>query len=231
MGYVPDAPLPRPKQQLLRFEIDYPKHLEFLKLENPGIFNDTQYLKMRPTWHSGAMAEVVQVVAGFGRQDFDALPENEIERAMFRLPETLLQQVNAELKGFRLPVYSGFVPISGQFQYSYIARECHGVAFGADGMAWLLRLNSQGVYAMPLPLIPATTTKAFRDYVASVGDDELLHLIERFGGVPSGEAFPSGNDLLVWERAGAVVKICETDFFQYSPVYDAGGFSFNSRGD
>ncbi|ULJ66640.1 hypothetical protein [Wielerella bovis] len=231
VGYAADVALPSKEQQLLRFEVDYPLHLAHLKLKYSGIYHDTQYFKMRPTWYSGAMEEVVQAVLGFGRQDFDALPDNKLERAVFSLPENVLQQVNDELRGFRLPAYSGFVAESGQLQYGYVARECEGVGFGVDGMAWLLRLNSWGVFAMPLPLIPATTTRAFRVYMEEVGDVEVLHLLNRFGGVPSGETFPKDADFSVWQRAGVIVKICDSDFFQFSPMYEAGGFAFNSRGD
>lgn len=240
-------PLPSKKQQLLRFEIDYPKQLEHLKLKRTGIYRDTQYFKMRPSWHSGAICEVVQAVAGFGRQYIpppknksgsgqdseqreDELPDDPIERAQMVLPDDIAQKIEHELKGFRLPAYTGFVPENGQFQYSYIARECDGVGFGVDGMAWLLKIHASGVFAMPLPLIPATTTIAFREYMEEVGDIEILHLLNRFGGLPSGETFPKDNDLAVWQRAGVVIKICDSDFFQYSPMFDAGGFSFNLQG-
>lgn len=232
VGYAPHDKLPLPDkvQQLQRFEIDYPKQLEHLKLKYSGIFRDTQYFKFRPSWHSGAMCEVVQAVAGFGRQDFENLPENGVERATFALPKNVQAKIEHELKGFRLPAYSGLVVESGQFQYGYVARECEGVGFGADGMAWLVRLNARGVFAMPLPLIPATTTTAFRAYIEEVGDVEVLHLLDRFGGMPSGETFPQDDDFAVWERAGVIVKIGESDFFDFSPMFDAGGFSFNSRG-
>jgi len=52
---------------------------------------------------------------------------------------------------------------------------------------------------MPLPLIPATTTKTFRSWMGaeedwSVDDPEITAILERFGGIPSGETMPRGDD-------------------------------------
>ena len=63
---------------------------------------------------------------------------------------------------------------------------------------------------MPLPLVPATTTEAFREYIEEVADEEILKILDRFGGMPSGESFPVGQDFQAWRRAGVVIKVCDT---------------------
>lgn len=231
VAYQPDPktrPLPPKRAALRRFEIAYPLHLRHLALKNAGIFSDTQYFKMRPGWHSGTMAEVVQTVAGYGRQDFAELPDKGLERAVMVLPDKVASKVRAEMGKARLPAYTGFPNAAGQLAYSYVHGLTDAVGFDAERGAWLLRVGRNGVFAMPLPLIPATATQAFRRYVEQVGDSELLYLLDRFGGMPSGETFPQGADFEAWRRAGCIIKICDcADFYNFSPMYEAGGWSFN----
>jgi hypothetical protein len=42
---------------------------------------------------------------------------------------------------------------------------------------------------MPLPMIPATMTSEFKEYIEQVDDQELIKIVDRFGGLPSGETF------------------------------------------
>ena len=227
-GYKPDR-LPDKKQVLQRFVVELPDHLGHLRAANTGIYTQTQYWRMRPTWHSGSMAAVVQCAAGFGRLDFERLPENAIERAELVLPDGVLEAALAELGDVRLPGYLGTPPESGQLQYRYTAAETDAVAFDRNNVPWLLRVSAVGVLVMPLPLIPVSVTQAFRDFAEQAGDGELLYLLDRFGGIPSGETFPTNTD--AWIRAGVVVRLGNAaDFYRYTPVYDACGWSFNSRG-
>lgn len=85
---------------------------------------------------------------------------------------------------------------------------------------------------MPLPLIPATTTGAFKAYVQEQGDDELQWVIDRFGGLPSGEGFPKySRDFEAWRRAGVIIKVCGPgDFYNHFMYSTALGWSFNERG-
>lgn len=232
IGYREDEDLPPKDVALQRFRIDYQDRFAYFRPEYSGIYMFTQYVKHRPTWYSGAMAEVAQVVGGYGRQVLADLPDDPIERARMRVPERYMREIRREVAGLRLPGYTGFPDREGQFQYTYQHGEGNAVCFDNSGKPWLLRINARGVFAMPLPLVPATTAAAFREYVEDVGDSELLKVLERFGGLPSGETFPEDEqDFEAWRRAGVFIKVCDcADFYTREAFYAAGGWSFNSRG-
>ena len=219
-------------QNLKRFAIEYsPRHAELApKYETSLLF--TQYAALRSSWFSGAMATVVQVSGGFGKQDLKSLPDTPVERAQMVLPPKVADKVSRQLGNVRLPGYTGLPPESGQIQFDYKFQETHGVCFGSDSKPWLVRVNTRGVYAMPLPLVPATTTEAFRAYVEEVGDSELLWLLNRFGGMPSGEGFPVGAGAFeAWRRAGVIIKITDVDDFYGCLAYSSAcGWAFSSTG-
>ena len=85
---------------------------------------------------------------------------------------------------------------------------------------------------MPLPIIPATATAAFRDYMEEVGDQEIIAILDRFGGMPTGESFPlRENEFEAWRRAGVIIKVCDSaDFYDHIMYASACGWSFNLRG-
>lgn len=218
---------------LKRFKIEYAPEFYYFKPEYTGIYTFTQYVKQKPTWYSGAMAEVIQIVGGYGIQSLKALPEDsKEEQAQVKIPEEYLTRIIDELGGLRrLPGYTGYPDAEGFFKYDYKANLCHVVSFDRKNHPWLIQINGLGVYAMPLPMIPATQTQAYREYIESVQDEEILKILDRFGGLPSGEEFPKGNDFHAWKRAGAVIKVCDTsDFYQFSSMYLACGWSVNSKG-
>lgn len=220
---------------LMRFRIDYNNTFFEFKLERSGVALKTQYDQQRATWYSGAMSEVVQIVGGYGRQDFANLPNekvNPFERARLNLPKEWLDKVNDELLGLRLPAYTGIPPNDGAFQFDYRFNKTNAVGFDDSGLPWLLQIGSNGVWAMPLPIVPATRTIAFRRYMELVDDKEMLAIIYRFGGMPSGESFPTGKSFESWRRAGAVIKVCDTsDFYSHIAYSSACGWSINSSGN
>lgn len=234
-GYDNDRFSGVPKElELKRFVVELgPRFFELMPYPPPLDWVITQYDSLRPTWYSGAMAEVVQIVGGYGRQDIDKLPKDQYERARMSIPSRVQERMTREAGNVRLPGYLGVIPEDGQVRYDYKFNETNGVGFDSKGHPWLLRVSTAGVYAMPLPLIPITTTKAFKEYVTEKEDDELLWALERFGGLPSGESFPAhSEDFEAWRRAGAIVKVCDAgDFYQHAMYGSAVGWSFNSRGD
>lgn len=218
-------------QQLQRFAIDYSDlHAEFRPEASSFLF--TQYAQLRPTWFSGLMAAVVGIVGGYGRQDLRSLPDNEVERATLKLPAALRDRIEREIAGRVLPGYLGRPPQNGQIQFDYKFARTHGVGKDSDGKPWLLRVDTRGVYAMPLPVVPGTGTAAFRQYIERVGDPELLWVLDTFGAMPSGESFPSQiEDFEAWRRAGVIIKVCgAADFYGQLAYSSAIGWSFDLRG-
>ena len=231
IDYSGSESLPPKEVALQRFRIEYDDKFRYFEPQYKGIRTFTQYHKLRATWYSGAMSEVVQIIGGYGRQDNDELPDKPIERKRFKLPARILKSVRAYTANQRLPAYNGIPQFEGKVKYEYGHRLTNAVSFDSAGKPWLLQINSDGVYAMPLPMIPATTAPVFESYIREVADDELIHIIERFGGLPSGETFPVGNDFQAWYRAGVIIKVCDTsDFYTHSAFYMGCGWSFNSNG-
>lgn len=229
--YSGSEALPPKEVALHRFRIEYADKFKYFEPRYKGIRTFTQYHKLRATWYSGAMSEVVQIIGGYGRQDSDDLPDEDIERNRFKLPARVNKSVRAYIANQRLPAYNGVPDFEGKYKYEYTHRLTNAVSFDDAGKPWLLQIDPRGVYAMPLPLIPATTAPAFLSYLREVADDELIHIVERFGGMPSGEIFPTGDDFQAWYRAGVIIKVCDTsDFYKHSPFYLACGWSFNSDG-
>ena len=230
-GYRPDG-WPIKQQKLQRFVVGYAPAFRYFEAgASPGR-TITQYARQRPTWYSGAMAEVMQVVGGYGNQNLGGLPNSPVERAVMEVPRKYLKRLRSELKKVVLPGYTGFPNEEGQFQYDYKHTKTHAVSFDGEGSPWLVQISSKGVFAMPLPMVPATTTKAFADLVKDKGDTELEALVERFGGMPSGESFPTREaDFEAWRRAGVIIKVCDcADFYEHQAFYMACGWAFNSQG-
>ncbi|WP_395146961.1 hypothetical protein ACF3N0_08700 [Moraxella atlantae] len=222
-GYAPNK-LPAKDIELLRFTIGE---------EDPttGRFA-SQYQTLYPSMFSGAMAEVVQIVMGYGRQDISNLPNNPLERAMLTIPKAVQDKIAEEI-GTRQPlIENGYPQIDGKVVYDYRFNHTHAVAFDADNQPWLIKIDRGGVWAMPLPRILATTTQAFRAYIDEVGDDELLAILDRFGGMPSGESFPTDSTFDAWVKAGVIVKVSDVaDFYQHIAYSTAVGWSLNLQGD
>lgn len=225
--------LPPEQVNLQRFNIEYaPAFSEFMP-PDPGALTHTQYVAQRPTWYSGAMAEVMQVVGGYGRQALGDLPDDPVERARLEIPHPVMRKIQEQIGvNVRLPGYTGLPDKNGQFQYDYKFNSTDGVSFDIANRPWLVRIKPGGVWAMPLPLIPATCTEAFREYMEEQGDDEVIAILDRFGGMPSGEGFPKTKGYWeAWRRAGVIIKVCDTaDFYDHIAYSTACGWSFNLSG-
>lgn len=228
----PSAALPPKDVTLQRFRIEYPGRFAYFASAIGAEYMHTQFERLRPTWWSGAMASVVQIVSGYGRQDLAALPNNAVERAKMPVSAGLAATLQKSAETGRLPAYAGTPDRQGWINYDYRFSRSHGVGFDSDGDPWLLQVSPRGVFAMPLPMIPASTTPAFRSFVESKDDAELLAILDKFGGMPSGESFPEKeNEFEAWRRAGAIVRVCDAgDFYSHMAYYPACGWSFNSRG-
>ena len=232
-SYTTDAKaMPPERLELQRFRIEYHDMVQEFRPKNPTVLMHTQYVQQRPGWYSGAMAEVVQIVGGYGRQDFDALPNSAVEQARYRLPPQVRAKIAQKLGKKMAPGYIGAPPKHGKFLFDYKHQRTHGVMFGADKTPWLLQVDARGIWVMPLPLVPATTTAEFREHVEDAGDEELIAILDRFGGMPSGESFPRvTSEFEAWRRAGVIVKLGDAgDFYKNIAYTIACGWSFNSTG-
>lgn len=201
---------------------------EYLRL-NPGNTEHSQYTMQHATWYSGAMAEVVQIVGAYGRQDFENLPpDDQYEQLRYTLPDEVSEIIKLEIENFCLPGYSGYAHQKGQYQYNFQFNSTNLIAFDDKNEPWLIKVDRNGVWTMPLPLVPATTTTAFREYIETVGDDEIEKILDRFGGMPSGDGFPSGADFYRWVRAGSIIRLCDSGlFYRYSAYSSVCGWSSN----
>lgn len=207
---------------------DFP---EFIPREE-GVLKRTQYYAHNHAWYSGAMAEVMQIVGGYGKQEFEALPDHPIERAQITLPETIFKEIWSKYQNVRLPGYEGVPPVDGHFQYDYKWTKTHGIAFDSNQNPWLVEI-SDAVYVMPLPIIPLTADPLFRKYAEEeLHDAEILKILDRFKALPSGESFPKiKTEFDRWLRAGVIIKICDVaDFRQNQAIFPACGWSFNTHG-
>lgn len=226
------------KNQILkRFSIGFSPYFQELKPKIASRFDEdellfTQFSGQYPTWYSGAMSELVQIVAGYGKQEIDKDEDNYLEKAVFTIPEKYRKAIEEKLNLVRLPAYSGRPNLDGYFEYSYTFYKTNLVSFDDENNPWLIQIEQNNVWAMPLPMIPATMTEEFRKYVEEVGDHELESILDRFGGLPSGETFPSGSIFHSWVRAGVIIKVCDTSsFYNYSAYSSASGWSSNSKGN
>jgi hypothetical protein len=220
---------------LERFRVPY--HDDFNMMFHPAIVTTqlyTQFDKLRPSWYSGGMAQVAQIIGGWGRQDMDALPEKSAwERLDWPIPPDAREWLTAEIKQQGepvLPAYAGMV--DGTIRYDMGIAHTDLVSFGLDGAPWLVNISRDGVYAMPLPIVPLTALAAFRRFMVEVGDTEVLSILDRFRGIPSGERMPSGEAREAWVRAGAILKLGDTaDFYEATAqYYPYQGWSCDSQG-
>lgn len=233
VNYDDKADLPPKDAALAKLTIpNPPRFSEFDSAQDPQF--RSQYVGVRPTWYSGAMAQVMQIVGGYGKRLKKEDKPSELDKAQVTLPAKVRAAGDHELrKRGNLPGYRGMPPADGQFRYDYKHHQCHAVAFGSDKKPWLLQIDRKGVHAKPLPLIPMTTTDAYREWIEEKGDSEIQWILERFGGLPSGEGFPTKEaEFEAWKKAGVIVKVCDTaDFYDHIAYTSACGWSFNLSGN
>lgn len=232
MGYTGEL---APRQLMLqRFACRYNrKFFEFAPQNLPERIKAIQYGHQRPTWYTGAMSEVIQIIGGYGVQDLRQLPDDIFEQAKFIINDEYMVRIKAEIDNYRLPAYTGLPNANGSFEYDYKHSHTNLVGFDELNNPWLLKIDNTGVWSMPMPIIPATKTRAFREYIESVSDDEILKILDRFGAMPSGETFPEyASEFEAWRRAGVIIKVCDTaDFYQHSAYSSAMGWAMNDAGN
>lgn len=234
VSYDEDEALPAASQVLHEFVVEYNNQCRELLPKTPApnkVY--THFDNQHPTWYSGAIPAVLQIARGFGKQRVTVGGEKKATKKL-TLPKKVEVGGMRELGvNTRLPGYLGQPPQDGILEFDYKFLNTDTVGFDAESRPWLVKVSSgaafpAGVWAMPLPMIPMTTTKAFREWIEEKGDDEILAVLDQFGGMPSGESWP--RDFQGWRRAGVIIKVCDTaDYFSHTPYTTPCGFAFSSR--
>ena len=209
-----------------RFNIELHEDIErrFILSSKPeSRFTESQYEYLLANWWSGSMASAVQLIRGYGK----SLSDNDVPPRGY-VPLRFEYDEPVDVKYWTMP-YEGKFDKEGYINYRFFFEDCHGISFDDANEPWLVHISPRGVYVMPLPVIPDTTRPEFREWCEQVGDEELLHILDVFGGIPTGESFP--ENMKPWEDVGLIQRVCDTSEFYDGEYYsDAIGWSFNNRG-
>jgi hypothetical protein len=187
---------------------------------------NSQYANIKATQFSSRMRGLVQVLMGFGKQLLSA------GKPISKLPKAF----HTPADGLPKTAYQLSVDVDGLvIGYQHRFGTTDGIGLGSDGKLWIVNLSqTNGVIAMPLPVLYGTTLPAYRGKLAG----DALDVVKAFGGIPTGEPFPVS--LAPWIRAGRLIQAAGdlSDFytatgpsgtrFAYS---DAIGWAFNKSGN
>lgn len=172
----------------------------------------------KPSMFSGAIKRIVQAIHGMGRirdaSGYYLTPPSAVSR--------------------QIPM-----------PYTYNWSATHGVYRAGPRNYWLIEISAaRGILAMPLPRIPSTRTASYRRWLEVKGDTGGLAVVREFGGLPSGETFPTGTDLTDAITAGRVLRLAtaadlnpyyastvgEAHYTHYGWAFsDSGGQAHNVR--
>lgn len=165
--------------------------LNYAYEDNRKLGDNEPFLKQyRASMFSGAMKRIVQAIFGLGRISDDS----------YYLTEPTETTRNIEQL------------------YASSSSQTHGIYKAAEKNHWLIEISvTRGVLAMPLPLIKSTASPSYRKRLADIGDAGGLAVVDEFGGLPSGETFPTGTDLADAIDDGKVLRLLEAA--DLSPFY------------
>lgn len=151
---------------------------------NPA-YHDNQRLattdnQPKASMYSGAMKRVVAAVEGLGKIT-DASTQ-------YLTPEPITRVV-----------------LNKYYSSSTIT---HGIIKTGPKNHWLIEISAtRGVLAMPLPLINSTVGKVYAGKMRQIGDTGALAVCLEFGGLPSGETFPTSTALTTAIAKGKVLQL------------------------
>ncbi len=138
-----------------------------------------------------------------------------------------------------------------QIQYDHRFNRTHGLVKTGAGKFWLVEISqTNGVLVRPLPLDPLTVQLdndkwPFRELLEelnlpgtppgeTVRDEDGLHLLDEFGGFPTGESMPPSKYMQEYIRAGEVARLLRASdmagFYKNLPYTSAQGWAFNESG-
>lgn len=220
--------LPESFQSIKRLDVSYiDEFAGDLKPPEKSRTIYTQYTKLKATMWSGHMRGLIQVLMGFAKQ----------RRVGQR--EVSLYETHTKKAGKPKPVtaYQRDVADNGlRIQYDWRFTRTHGLIYGPDNKPWIVEIGlGRGAVAWPLPLNDLTTTPEFLQRMQDKGDEEAVAILQAYGGFPTGEPLPTGDEGKAWIRAGRMLEIVSAD--DMAPFYDCTaystdcGWAFNLRGD
>ncbi len=93
-------------------------------------------------------------------------------------------------------------------QYQTYYYQTHGIYKAGPKNHWLIEISgNNGVLAMPLPLINSTRGAGYLKRLVRLGDTGGAAIVREFGGLPSGETFPTGAALTTAIAQGRVLRL------------------------
>lgn len=137
----------------------------------------------KPSMFSGSMKRFVQAILGIGKT------QTETEQYLTGdLPPTEPD----------LNVYHNF---------DWHWNRTHGIVRVSNGN-WIVEISKlNGVVAMPAPMFYGTEDRDYLRWLYSIGDVDTASVVEEFGGLPTGEPFPTGTDLADALTNGKVIRL------------------------
>lgn len=235
---------PSKNLRLFKYKIEHSSKFSGFRLDLSDDYKyTTQYTYLKPTCYSGSMCAAIQLISGYGIRSESlirakargaTIDEHDFVMDMV-LPIKVAMLVEEELERNRHTVYmpfNGEPRHDGEIIYDFRFENTDLISFDTDANPWLVNVSPRGVYVMPLPLVRATTTNAFKDYVKELKDNEILEVLNKFKGLPTGETFPTSQDEFdAWVRAGIITKVCDTaDFYDHAAYEVFMGWSISENG-
>lgn len=141
----------------------------------------------KPSMYSGAMKRIVQALYGIGKTSY---------------VDTVRDPTRV-------------VSFDAQNHYHYRWLKTDGV-FKFNDEYWLIRIGKlEGVLAKRLDFFRCSTNSAFAQALADIGDTETYAIVSEFGGLPTGEEFPTALEAAV--QSGSVRRLLTAE--QLQPFY------------
>ena len=213
-----------------------------LAVEEPAIFKPagappssvilSQYARVSSSCYSGAMRRLVQLLFGVGTPSLPIWEQRWMEQEdKPPLVDGDLFEVG-ELGESAFGLYDDVSP-SVAIGYDYRFSKTHGVSFDVEGNPWLIEISSGGVFATKLEMDPVSLSQEGR-YRYLLVSPELSGFFEEFGGFPTFNNFPVGEERTLYEKAGEVVELLSasdmSDFYSKSAFSSEVGWSFDDEG-
>lgn len=127
-----------------------------------------EHANIRASMYSGAMKTWVQAILGMGIID-DKISANYLNGA---IPDPTKRPIVCK--------------------YSPTWSTTHGIVKTGPKNHWLVEIShTGGILAMPLPILFSTTDPGYKQSIQASGDVGTLAILNEFGGLPSGETFPT----------------------------------------